>query len=67
MAEEPLISAAQLARILGRHISYIRAAVRRGMPNVAGRYSVSQCMEWLRRHPHPRRRNGATQRKQTTK
>ena len=55
-ADDRLLSAKEVASRLARHVSYIRAATRRGMPTVIpGRYDWPTVVRWLEKHPHPRR------------
>ncbi len=51
--DERLLSAKELAFRLSRHPSYVYAAVRKGLPSVAGRYRPDQALRWLARHPRP--------------
>jgi hypothetical protein len=54
--DDPLLSAKELAKKLARHPTYIWAAAKKGLPNVAGRYDYQSSTRWLSKHPRPRGR-----------
>lgn len=56
MIHEDLLSAKQLAARLGRHVTYVRAMKRVGFRMVAERTTLTAALNWLSRHPQPRRR-----------
>lgn len=53
---DPLLTPKELAGQLKRHVSYVYAARRRGMPMPAYRTTLGAALAWLSKNPFPRKK-----------